>query len=152
MPEIKWQVQLTYEVLDGESDKAALEERFTVGWDDTNILVSPDLLVPGAKFTVESERLDRFGPINVIQIFNMDCKSAINRAGLHTELVRIDLDAPGTLPPAKLEEPPRAVVRELIRDYYGLMDMTNPSVEELQNGLVDLGYLIKLLENDTPPK
>jgi hypothetical protein len=145
MPEIKWDIQLTYRVAVGEADKSRLAELLP------DPITGPDTLKPETEFSVERTMVDRFGPINVIQVFNMDAKSAINRAGLKTELVRIALADPGKLPPPEPVNytPPRPIVKQIMKSYRRLWGMSlESSREEIRLGIDDLGVLLELIDKD----
>jgi hypothetical protein len=147
MPEIKWQVQLTYRVTsDTENTKAFVSELL-----HGLPVIGPDDLKLDTEFSVEHTLVDRFGPINVIQIFNSDVKAATNRAGLKTELVSIALADPGKLPPPEPKNyaPPRPIMKQIMKSYHRLWDLSlESSREDVRMGIEDLGELLKLVDQD----
>jgi hypothetical protein len=147
MPEIQWQVQLTYRVTsESENTKEYLSELL---YGET--VVGPDLLEHDTEFSIERTMVDRFGPINVIQVFNSDVKAASNRAGLRTELVNVALADPGKLPPPKPKNyaPPRPIMKQIMKSYRRAWDLSlESSREDVRLGIEDLGELLKLIDKD----
>lgn len=147
MPEIKWQVQLTYRVTsDTENTKAYVSELL-----HGDPITGPEEFKLDTEFSVEREMVDRFGPINVIQVFNSDVKAATNRAGLRTELVNIVLADPGKLPPPEPKNytPPRPIVKQIMKSYRRLWDLSlESSREDIRMGIEDLGVLLKLVDDE----
>lgn len=147
MSEIKWQVQLTYRVTsETENTKEFLSELL-----HGETVVGPEILKFDTEFSIERTMVDRFGPINVIQVFNSDVKAASNRAGLRTELVNIALADPGKLPPPEPKNyaPPRPIMKQIMKSYRELWDMSaESSREDIRLAIEDLGNLLNLVNED----